>query len=128
MWAAITDGAQIEPGVMVFGGDDHRAVIDWPWKLVRLDDGEAPEDPQLFNIVDDPNEQNDLAAEYPEKISELLAAIEAVPAAASKRALGGNSSREFYASGDNKDYQARLEETLPPWAEAAVRGNGGAPN
>ena len=124
MWAAITDGAQIEPGVMVFGGRDHRAVIDWPWKLVRLDNGGAPEDPQLFNIVDDPNEQNDLAAQYPEKINELLAAIDAVPVAASKRAQNGNSANTFFANGENKDYQARLEETLPPWAEAAVRGSG----
>ena len=124
MWTAITDGTQIEPDVMVFGGRDHRAVIDWPWKLVRLDNGGAPEDPRLFNIVDDPNEQNDLAAQYPEKISELLAAIEAIPLLPSKRALDGNSATQFYTSGDNKDYEARLEETLPPWAEAAVRGNG----
>jgi arylsulfatase A-like enzyme len=125
MWAAITDDAQVAPQVMVFGGRDHRAVIDWPWKLVRLEANGVRQDTQLFNIVDDPNEQNDLAAQHPEIISELLVALNAVPVAASKRTLSGNGAGSFYTGGDNKDYEARLEESREPWAEAAVRGSNG---
>lgn len=126
MWDAVAGGAKIASNTVVLGARENKAVFDWPWKLVHLENITAgtKEPLQLYNVVDDPNEQNDLAAQNPEKLAELLAVLEAMPEVASKRALGPNSANEHYATGDNKDYEARLAETLPPWAEAAVRGSG----
>ncbi|MDG2087617.1 MAG: arylsulfatase [Arenicellaceae bacterium] len=126
MWGAIANGAKVDSNVVVMGGRENKAVFDWPWKLVHLENLAAgtKEDLQLYNVLDDPNEHNDLAAQNPEKLDELLAVLEAMPVVASKRDPGSNSASLFYATGDSKDYEARLAETLPPWAEAAVRGSG----
>ncbi|MGF1583838.1 MAG: sulfatase [Bacteroidales bacterium] len=44
------------------------AVRDGDWKLIRLPDRL----PMLYNLVDDISEQNDLAAEYPERTRRML--------------------------------------------------------
>ena len=123
MWAAITGNEPSESQVMVFGARDHRAVIDWPWKLVRLENGGVREEAQLFNIVDDPNEQNDLATENLEKMSELLAVLTAMQDVESRRAAPTNRPGNFYVEGEGRDFEARLEESREPWAEAAIRGS-----
>ena len=43
------------------------AVRDGDWKLLRFPDRPA----ELYHIVEDPGEQNDLAAEHPEVVREL---------------------------------------------------------
>ena len=60
-------------------------VIDGDWKLVRLDGPPLPwVDPttELFRIVDDPLENNDLSAAYPEIVARLQPHIDAFDAAA----------------------------------------------
>ena len=48
-----------------------QAVRKGPWKLVRLNvRGENPVT-ELYNLDDDPGETTDLAARYPDKVSEL---------------------------------------------------------
>ena len=47
------------------------------WKLVRaVPAGGGPPKNYLFRIVEDPNEKNDLAAQNPELVKELVAKIE----------------------------------------------------
>jgi len=47
--------------------DRHGTVRDGDWKLLRMPDRPA----QLFNIVEDPGEQHDLADVYPDKVKAL---------------------------------------------------------
>ena len=65
------------------------ALVDSSWKLVfpaqgpkrneetNTDLGNSSE-PQLFNIVDDPGERNDVAARFPEKVRDMSRAFEAI--------------------------------------------------
>lgn len=50
-----------------YPGVDQKAVIDWPWKA-WCDEGEW----MLFNLADDPVEADDLAAQLPEKLQQLI--------------------------------------------------------
>jgi hypothetical protein len=35
-------------------------------------------EPQLFNVAEDPVEQHNVAAQYPEKVSEMMARLEQI--------------------------------------------------
>ena len=54
-----------------------QAVIEGNWKLIRLD-VTSPEKTrmELYNLEADPSEQNNLAGQMPEKVSELLTLLE----------------------------------------------------
>lgn len=55
----------------------HRMAIDLPYKLILPDPSNQPESEiELFNIVDDPHEENNLASAEPGKVKELTAKIE----------------------------------------------------
>jgi choline-sulfatase len=54
-------------------GDQRRAVVEWPWKLVV--DVERP-DTALYDLERDPAERENLAAEQPEIVERLSAALE----------------------------------------------------
>jgi choline-sulfatase len=52
------------------------SVIDYPWKLI-LSVPERPRIPHgLFNLAEDPREQNNLFHEFPDKVSELTQVLE----------------------------------------------------
>jgi hypothetical protein len=51
------------------------ALYRFPWKLIALDSGEE----ELYQIVDDPLEQMDLAAARPELAAELKHALDVFP-------------------------------------------------
>ena len=63
----------------------YRWVIEGPWKLLLTYDGEThryasthprtEKGPQLFHLLDDPQETKNVAEEYPETVSRLAAAI-----------------------------------------------------
>ena len=57
----------------------HAAWLDWPWKLHRkepeADDGKVHL--ELYNLADDPEEQNDLAADCPDRAKSMRSALEA---------------------------------------------------
>ena len=59
------------------------AVIDGEWKLIRslrpLPDTPGEYSVELFNILDDPSESSDLAANEPERAARLLAYIDRPP-------------------------------------------------
>ena len=48
------------------------AIRDGDWKLLINDDGTSA---QLFNLAADAEETNNLAAQHPEKVSQLSAAV-----------------------------------------------------
>lgn len=120
MWPAIDEGVEMDRGRMILGARENMAVFDWPWKLVRMDaDGEH----ELYNVLEDPYEQENLAQVHPEILSGLEALLAAKPDVPSKRDTANGSASLYYANGVDADYDARLQETRPPWAEAAVRGS-----
>jgi arylsulfatase A-like enzyme len=49
-----------------------RAVRKNEWKLIRTGD----KDPELYNLLDDPEEQRDLSSQEPEKVIRLANALE----------------------------------------------------
>jgi arylsulfatase A-like enzyme len=50
-----------------------QAVMKDDWKCIRFSVRETGETTvELYNLADDPAEQNDIAAEYPEKVEELI--------------------------------------------------------
>ena len=62
-----------------FGADaqrGHAAWLDWPWKLHRMQKGAADPAFELYNLVDDPMERNDLEASEPERVASMRAALE----------------------------------------------------
>eukprot|EP00903_Cladosiphon_okamuranus_P004290 g4288.t1 len=78
MWAAIGAGEQVERRDVTFGVANSQAAFQWPYKAVRQLNGEGTGD-FLFNVVEDPAEQNNLSEEMPELFAELVARIEALP-------------------------------------------------
>lgn len=126
MWSALTTGAQIDHKPFVIGANRNRAVFDWPWKLVQIN-GEpgSAENIQLYNVVEDPSEQNDRLGQEQEKVDELVAILQSIPVAESVRSSDRNGSvTTWYFRKDDGlfDYNLSIEEVREPWADAAVRG------
>jgi arylsulfatase A-like enzyme len=89
------------------------ALIRLPWKLV-VPSALFPwseEIPELYKIDEDPNEENDLAAEYPERVEELQAALQSQPMGPSVHASFLTIALDPDAFGGPEDRE--------PWAEAA---------
>lgn len=78
LWEAVKDNQPVEHTPFVMGGQSLAGFMP-PWKLVIPDRGGTPE---LFHIVDDPNETTDLSAENPEIVLKLSEHI---------RSLGGDT-------------------------------------
>ena len=66
---ALKGGASDRADYAVSGLVDGAAIYRWPWKLMATDP------PRLFNVVEDPLEQKDLAASEAELTSTLLARL-----------------------------------------------------
>jgi arylsulfatase A-like enzyme len=54
----------------------HAAWLQWPWKLHRIQKKGEPKF-ELYHLVRDPNEKNDLAAAEPERVKAMRAGLEA---------------------------------------------------
>jgi arylsulfatase len=50
-----------------------RAFFDGDWKILWMPPPFGPGEWELFNLGDDPGELNDLSAEYPERLAEMIA-------------------------------------------------------
>jgi len=85
LWPALAEGAPTPSQDVVLsnfgGGFVQHAYFSGEWKLVRgiNDDGELQD--FLFDIVDDPYEESDLAGERPEVLTQLAAELDAMPVA-----------------------------------------------
>ena len=87
MWPLLSEGkatARKQPLFFVseipLPGMIHLAVIDGPWKLVQIvNEGQTRTNVRsmLFNLAQDPNEANDLAAKEPEQMQRLAEQIRA---------------------------------------------------
>jgi len=76
IWPTIADGKPSPHADILNQLDPNRAAIRrGPWKLVVHNDPELPTT-ELFNIMNDPNEQNNLAGTHPEKVTELKNRLE----------------------------------------------------
>lgn len=121
LWDTIASDIEVDRERINIGIANSKSVIDWPWKLVRQVRGELAGD-YLFNIVDDPSEQTELSAQYPEKFASLIAALESLPVVES-RAVPPSEPRPssfFRAKDGGWDYDLRVPETRGPWAEELV--------
>ena len=67
--ASLESGTSEAPDYLIFGLIDGLAFYRWPYKL------RGSEPPMLFNVIDDPTEQNNLAKKMPRKLAELQAAL-----------------------------------------------------
>ncbi|MFQ6036161.1 MAG: sulfatase-like hydrolase/transferase [Sedimentisphaerales bacterium] len=54
----------------------HAAWLDWPWKLHRIEKKKGLK-LELYNLAKDPEEKNDLAAQYSERVKSMKAKLEA---------------------------------------------------
>jgi arylsulfatase A-like enzyme len=130
-------GAQAPDTSMVMGNytaaqAHSEAAYQWPWKLMRAPTSlvnrqqTPPAAPgaktvMLFDVVADPNERNDVAAQHPELLKKLLAVLDAAPRAPrslSEAAAGG-------AGNAGPVLQGVAVEKGEPIAEATARRSRG---
>lgn len=131
MWQAIANDETIDHAPFVLGVNRNRAVYDWPWKLLQINaDPGSADNLQLFNIVEDPTEQNDLAGQEQEKVTELVAILQSIPVVESKRSPNRDGSvNTWYIRKDDGlyDYDLSIQEQKESWPDAAVRGTKSLP-
>jgi arylsulfatase A-like enzyme len=85
LWPALADGAEIDSQDVVMSNLSERtgllqhAYFSGRWKLVQIATPSGEIQNSLFEILEDPTEQNNLAEEYPEVLSRLLEELAAMP-------------------------------------------------
>ena len=55
----------------------HAAWLDWPWKLHRIEDKNAKVKWELYNLADDPAEQEDLLTQQSDRVKSMKSQLEA---------------------------------------------------
>lgn len=55
----------------------HAAWLDWPWKLHRIQEEDEAPTFELYDLAEDPNEQNDLLSPSSDRFQSMSAALEA---------------------------------------------------
>ena len=82
-WPAIADGAAAPASpalISNFGrGVVQHAYFSGDWKLVRIADDQGGTEDLLFDILNDPFEENDLAETRPEVFRQLVEELDAIP-------------------------------------------------
>ena len=70
MWPLVTgESVKLRECVVTgFHDSEHRCVRDEVWSYIHRPPGDPPE---LYNLVQDPTEQNNVAEEYPEQVQRL---------------------------------------------------------
>lgn len=124
-WPVIADGQAPVPRVRILARHNREqyflAIFDDEWKLVQTQEFESHRPKtHLFRVFEDPYEQADLAAQFPDVVEQLLSTFRAMPKAAivgiddppipTRTGLGGPMSR------DPDDRPANRE----PYAESAL--------
>lgn len=71
------DAGEIGQPVSVTEFPGHAAWLDWPWKLHRVEDRKSHEVSwELYNLANDPDENNVLLAEQPERVPQMQKELE----------------------------------------------------
>lgn len=124
MWPAIADNKTVERRETTIGVVGSFAIFDWPWKLVDYTarGTTEPRYVELYNIQNDPNESNDLAAQNPEIVAKLSAIRAGVPEVPSRRSKSKPPEAYFKNEDGSWNYEVRMIEKSTPYAEAAVKG------
>ena len=119
-WRALSgvadDSAAAAP--IIVGTARAKAVYAWPFKLVRLERQAAD---SLYNVLDDPFEERDIAASNPALLARLGAMLDALPVVPSSAATGPPPESLFRDADGAFIHDIRKPETREPWAEAAAR-------
>jgi len=124
MWAAIGDGQQVDKKTVVMGAVGNLGVIEWPYKLVSVENEDAGTTSyELFNVVQDPSEQSDLKDQMPELTQRLIAQIEAMPEPEVNRLEPAFNNSPRYFNQDIPDHEQRHEATQEPWTEVVIKDN-----
>ena len=97
-----SSAAMGRPHVLVILADD--AIYHPPWKLVD------PESPRLYQIVDDPLEEEDVAGDHPKIVAALVAAALAWP-------RGPESTQSLFDVFLDPDSIGGSEDGRAPWAD-----------
>lgn len=76
-WSLLRDGTQTEAPAYMLVAPGSEALIQYPWKIVRL----GSDDVELYNVEADPSEQSNLseAPGHSQRRDEMLVALEAQP-------------------------------------------------
>ena len=106
---------------VVLGTSKSRATYDWPMKLIRKTDGSEPD--QLYNVVEDPFETQNLANKNEEMINRLGAYMENLPVKPFVKPKFPPPEALFRDAEGNFIYDIRMPETREPWAESATGAN-----
>ena len=120
-WPALLGQAEAPlPGKVLVGAMAGTAIYEWPYKyLVETRRGQSTPDRALYNVLADPNETNDLSAEEPElaaRLSKIIDDFDPPPSLFE----AGTPPEFLYLGADGKiDFEVRLQEARPPWAEQA---------
>ncbi len=54
----------------------HAAWLDWPWKLHRIQNKNGQVKLELYNLLEDPDEQNDILNQFPRQVKIMKTALE----------------------------------------------------
>jgi arylsulfatase A-like enzyme len=121
-WAAISKQADPKRSApVILGTTKSKAVYQWPFKLVRdisRETGESTD--QLFNVVADPTEANDISADNKELVEKLVGVLDKFPKKESKGNKGPPPESLFKDANGKFNLKIRMPETREPWAEAAT--------
>jgi arylsulfatase A-like enzyme len=107
--------ADISARNVVLGAKGSYAVFNWPWKLIAEKDKEY----KLFNVQADPTESNDLSAQHPQKIADMLKVLASMPKGESKGVKGPPPETLFRDKNGDFNLDIRMPETREPWADVA---------
>ena len=104
-WAAFTGTSEIAPKGYFITGMDGEAFYQFPWKLIALKGGGT----ELYNIAQDPMEQQDLSDQLPEQLAIMMNEFKAVERGESIHTplLHSLWDMDFFGG----------EEDRPPWSE-----------
>lgn len=119
VWQNLTGGkTNRNMSPVILGTVKGKAVYEWPMKYIRYKDPNIAG--EVYNIVTDPLETENLISESQDLISRLGASLDALPRKPSKGAKG--PPPEFFFRGEDGkfDYNIVMPETAEPWADVAI--------
>lgn len=86
LWKDLLGREPIKRGAVVLGGGNNSAVFSGEYKFVEQTMGQTTVQ-SLFRILEDPKEERDVKAQYPEVAAELLAILRAHPRGTADKAM-----------------------------------------